>query len=366
MEGFRKLIYAAIALFVAVAMSCSDDSEDQNNPNTPPPPPPGGGGEVTITDVSGGHMFWGDEMVITGTGFSTVKADNIIKLTGVFPTATFCNLNYTSASGGVIEIVSATATQLKVKIPFKQNVNGDPVCGPEEATLEVAVNDKKATKQGLKFNALPWIGDFNYHYGWFDYPSVTRIGDSVMIEGGMLGFHSRESELWNDITLYVNGAQVGTKYRTVGLESGWAFYLPAEKYGEMNCSEDPNGWAAREMEFKLSVGGKSVSRNLFVQYLPEQFAACEDCPATESGLNPVDPIWKITGTNIYYTELRFVPVQPCGGTSQGVLLNKGKTFDDEVTAQIPLSILAPGCSYSVFLVDPCNNSSLIGYFTRGA
>ncbi|HEY5749749.1 MAG TPA: hypothetical protein VIU12_26955 [Chryseolinea sp.] len=364
MEGCKKLICAAITLFMAAAMSCSDDPEDQNNP-TPPPPPPPGGSDVTITDVSGGHMFWGDEMVVTGTGFSTVKEENIVRLTGVFPSASFCNLNYTSASGGVIEIVSATATQLKIKIPVKLNVNGDPVCGPEEATVEVTVSDKKATKPGVKFNALPWIGDFNYHYGWFDYPSVTRIGDSVMIAGGMLGYRSRESELWDDITLHINGSQTAAKYRTIGLESGWAFYLPTKDYGEINCSEDPNGWAAREMRFTLSVAGKSVSNDLFVQYLPEQSASCQDCPTTESALNPVDPKWIITGTNMYYSELRFVPTQPCGGSSQGVTLNK-ETFDDEITVQIPLSILEPGCSYNVFLVDPCQNSNLIGFFARGA
>jgi len=365
MEGCKKLIHAAITLIVIAAMSCSgsDDPDDPTN-NPPPPPPPGG--DVTITSVSGGHMFWGDEMVINCTGFSTVKEENVVRLTGVFPTATFCNLNYTSANGGVIEIVSAAATQLKVKIPFKVNGNGDPVCGPEEANLEVTVNDKKATKEGLKFNALPWIGDFNYHYGWLDYPSVTRIGDSVMIEGGMMGYLSRESDLWNDIALYIDGSLVPAKYRTIGQESGWAFYLDVEEYGEMNCSQDPDGWAARKMRFTLTVGGKSASNDLFVQYLPEQNAACADCPTAESALNPVDPSWKITGKNMYYTELRFVPAPPCGGASQGVSLFKDKTFDDEISVQIPLSILAAGCSYNVYLVDPCENSTFIGFFARGA
>lgn len=359
MEGCKKLIKAAIILFVMMSISCSDDQ----NPGTSSS---SGGDDVTITDISGGNMFWGDEMVINGTGFSTVKEENIVKLTGVSPSASLCPLNYTSDSGGDIEIVSATATQLKIKIPFRGSVSDDNStveCGPEKANLEVTVKDKTATKEGLKFNALPWIGGFNYHYGWFDYPSVTRIGDSVMIEGGMKGYYARESGLWYDITLYIDGTPIEAKYRTIGLESGWAFYLSAVEYGEMNCSTEPDGWAAREMQFALTVAGKGVSKYLFVQYLPEQSVYCADCPATESKLNP-DKTWRITGTNIYYTEIRFVPQTENCGTSQVMSLSKGKTFDDEITVQLPLSVLIDECVYSVFLVDPCNNSILIGDFTR--
>ena len=360
MACFKKLIYAAFILIVMIAISCSDDSEDQQ-PNQPPPPP---GGEVTITSVEGGHMFWGDEMIINGTGFSATKEENIIKFTSVIPSQTFCAMNYTSETGGVIEIVSATTTQLKVKIPLKL-VNDKPSCGPESVNLEVTVKGKKGTKEGVKFNALPWIGEFNYHYGWFDIPSVTRIGDSVMIAGGMLGFKSRESELWKDIKLYIAGDLTAAKYRTVGMESGWVFYLPAEKYGIVgNCSEEPDGWAAREMTFTLSVGGKSVSNDLYVQYLPDMSVSCEDCPTKTADLNPADPKWELSGKNIWFTEVRFNPAPPCGGPSQGMALNKGKIFADEIIFQVPLAMLEGGCTYSVFLSDECDRSELIGSFSR--
>lgn len=363
MASLRKLFYSAFILVVMMSISCSDDSDpDPNqNPNNPPPPP---GGEVTITSVEGGNMFWGDEMTITGTGFSAVKEENNVKLLSVWPTATFCNLNYTSASGGVIEIISASTTQLKVKIPVKLNANGDADCGPEKATLEITVNGKKGTKEGLRFHGWPRIGEFNYHYGWFDIPTVTRIGDSVMLDAGMHGWDARESDLWDDIKISIDGNDIETKYRTIGLESGFAFYLDADTYGEMNCSDEPDGWApARKMNFTISVGGKSASKELYVQYLPAMNASCDECPASTEALNSLDPVWKITGSNIYYTEARFTPIAPCSGPSQGVLLTKD-TFADEFTFTIPLSILADGCSYSVTLADPCGRAELIGSFSR--
>lgn len=343
-------------LILIVALSCSEDGD----PNQQPPPPPGGG-EVSITSVEGGNMFWGDEMTISGTGFSATKTENIVKLTNV--SLDFCGLNYTSGTGGVIEIVSATTTQLKVKIPYKQ-VNNTPVCGPERATLEITVNGKMGKKEGIEFNALPWIGTFNYHYGWFDIPSVTRIGDSVMIAGGMKGYFSRESDLWDDIKLSIDGKPVGAKFRTIGLESGWAFFLPIDEYGALSCSTEPEGWApARKMNFTLSVGGKSASTELYVQYLPTMSAGCQDCPGTTDQLNPVTPVWKITGQNIYYTEARFVPQSPCEGSSQGVSLVKD-TFADEVVFQIPLALLTSQCQYGVYFADDCGRSQLMGFFTR--
>lgn len=307
-------------------------------------------------------MFWGDDMTINGSGFSTNKANNIVKLTSV--ALNFCGLNYTSEPGGDIEIISATATQLRVKIPYKE-INDIPMCGPERATLEVTVNGKTAKKEGIKFTGLPWIGSFNYHYGWFDIPSVTRIGDSVMIDGGLRGYFARESELWNQIVLTIDGKTVPSKYRVVGMESGRAFFLPVEEYGDMSCSDEPDGWApARKMNFTISVAGKSASTDLYVQYLPAMSVGCHTCPGSTPDLNPVDPSWKIKGSNIYFTEARFTPMPPCGGASQGVNLFKNKKFEDEISFQIPLAMLADGCSYSVTLGDPCGRSQFVGVFSK--
>ena len=62
-------------------------------------------GRLTITDIPNG-VFWGDELTIDGTGFSTVKEENIVKFLKL-PRLS-CMMQYTSVTGGDIEIISAT------------------------------------------------------------------------------------------------------------------------------------------------------------------------------------------------------------------------------------------------------------------
>lgn len=349
-----SLLNGVVIVLMATAVSCSDSGSD---PNPNPPPPPGGNGDVTISSVSDDDHFWGDELTITGTGFSTTKENNIVKFLSVMPPVS-CSLNYTS-SGGDIEIISATSTQIKIKVPVKILAE-IPYCGPEKATIEVTVGDKKAKIENVQFFGLPYVESFLYHYGWFDIPSVTRIGDSVMIGGGMRGAYARDSKYWDDIKLTINSKNVPIKFRSVGLESGWSFYMDTKEFGEINCSTEPDDWGAREMDFEFSIEGtgkKSGKKKLFVKYLPSQSAYCDECPTTVSktggGIS-----WKIKGKDIFYHIVRYSPTN-CGGPAQDVNLSPVPHFEDAVQFTIPVSILASGCSYSVSLVDPCGGTQLL-------
>ena len=346
-----------IILFTLLAgmlvVSCSDDSGDQDpGPNPPPPPPPGG--NITITSIGAGDLFWGEEMTIDGTGFSTVKEENIIKFADVEPPthAGGCDLKYTSFQGD-IEIISASATQLKIKVPLRKTSSGHPICGPRKANLEITVGDKVATFQNLEFAPLLTIGSFAYHYGWFDVPSVTRIGDSVMINGGLLATPPNSSKYWDKVRLSINGVDIPIKFRSIGLESGWSFFLPVKEYAEFNCSEDPDGWGAREMEFKFRIEGtdRSVSKNLFVQYMPQQNASCEICPSPITNANGE---WTIKGMNMYFTEVRFSPISPCTGASQGMAITH-EPWTDEIKFAIPTSLFDANCGYGVYLINECNS-----------
>ena len=333
--------------------SCSNDDDDPSqNPNPNNPKPNNPAGTVTITNVPSG-IFWGEELTITGTGFSTVKEENVIKLTNQ-PIPLSCTLNYTSAAGGDIEIVSATATQLKIKVPLKVNGLGEPQCGPLKANLEVTVKDKKATIENVTFGPLPFVGGFAYHYGWFDLPKVTRIGDSVMLNGGLLATPVNGSEYWDDVRLSINGTDIPIKYRTVGMDAGWSFFLPVKDYAEINCSQEPDGWAAREMDFKFYIQGtsKSATRKLFVQYLPAQTTSCDVCPSPISKSAGGNTQWKIKGNNMYYTEVRFTPYAPCAGSSQGMAIVH-EPWTDEITFAVPLSLLTVDCGYAVHLTNEC-------------
>ena len=166
------------------------------------------------------------------------------------------------------------------------------------------------------------------------------------------------SEYWDDVRLSVDGKNIPIKFRSVGLESGWAFILPVKDYADMNCSEEPDGWGAREMDFKFYIQGteKSASRKLFVKYLPDQGASCFSCPISVSLASDETPEWVIHGKNMYYSEARFTPTA-CSGPSQGMAIAAGQ-WTDEIKFDIPLSILAAGCTYSVTLTNQCDTTYL--------
>ena len=348
-----RFLTATVAVMIMV--SCSDDSDDPSqNPNNPPPPP--GGGEVTVTSIPNG-VFWGDELTITGTGFSTAKEQNLVKFTKLPPLS--CSLQYTSATGGDIEIVNATATQLTIKVPLRVTSQGDPVCGPHSANIEVTVNGKTGTYEGVTFGPLPYIGQFNYHYGWFDVPKVTRVGDSVMLRGGLLATGPNDSEYWDKLRLSVDGQSVPIKFRSIALESGWAFFLPVKDFASRSCSDEPDGWAAKEMDFTFHILGtsKKASRKLFVQHWPEVIAQCHDCPTTISVSNPIPQYWKIRGKNMSYSEVRFAPINATNTASQSIAV-PSSPWAEEIEFQIPISILTADYQFSVSLVNECFATSL--------
>jgi hypothetical protein len=352
MSYCKKSLFLAGALTTVMMFSCSDDSDDPSqNPNPNPNNPPTAG-DVSITGATDG-VFWGEELTITGTGFSAVKEENLVKFLKLPPLS--CQLQYTSAAGGDIEIISATTTALKIKVPLKL-IQGNPSCGPLSADIEVTVKDKKDVLEGVTFGPLPYIGSFLYHYGWFDVPKVTKVGDSVMLDGGLLYTPVKGSEYWDKIRLSVNGNNVPIKFRSIGLESGWAFYLPAEEYAEMNCSQDPDGWGAREMEFKFSIEGtqKSASRMLYVQYLPERSTSCDVCPSNLSKLSGGNPEWVVKGKNLYYTAVSFATGGTCSGPPQEMDIVHDP-WADEIRFTIPLSTLAAGCLYGVTLINECES-----------
>lgn len=355
-EKLTSLLNGLLIILILAIPSCSGSDPDDPGQNPPPPPP---GGDVTITGISPGDHFWGDEITISGTGFSTTKEQNIVKFVSVFPSFG-CSLNYTS-DGGDIEIVSASATQIKIKVPVKI-INDIPYCGPEKLAIEITVGDKKAKIENIQFYGGPYVDSFLYHWGWFDIPSVTRIDDSVMIAGGMRGFYARESPYWDKIRLSINGSNIPIKFRTVGLESGWAFFLPTEDFAELNCDKEPDDWGARYMDFEFSLEGtgkKSGVKKLYVQYLPNQTANCSNCPPVVSKTGGGGAAWEVTGKNMYYTKVRFSPLN-CGGPSQDVDLSPPPSFGNMTSFSIPLSILSANCSYSVTLVDPCDGGKNLG------
>lgn len=339
-------VFATIAGFLVLTMTVTccnnDDDDDGNGPGKGPV------GPLAISGVSG-SMFWGEELTIEGTGFSPAREQNVVTMSDIGVVT--CNLNLTSA-GGDIEILTASPTELKIRIPYREIDEYGSACGPERIKLEVEVNGARASLAEVRFAGLPFVGNFRYHYGWFGHPTLSRIGDSVLISGGINGYYARESAYWNQVQLSIDGISVPIKYRTIGLESGWAGYLPASVFASYSCGTQLEGWTAREVAVTFSIEGtgKSATRMLYLQKLPERGASCTTCG---------EGLWTVEGSYVrYYPKVFFTPIN-CDEAEQHI--DAFPINDHKVQFEIPLAILTPTCSYMVQMGDLCGARAIIGY-----
>jgi hypothetical protein len=108
----------SIIFFILFIVSCGDESDE--NPQT----------KVTITAISPDKGLPGTDVTITGTGFSPVKAENIVTLGSVS-----------------VEVITATEKQLVVRIPE------DGVTSP----IVVKVNNSEASSLTFKVQKMPLI-----------------------------------------------------------------------------------------------------------------------------------------------------------------------------------------------------------------
>ena len=143
-------------------------------------------------------------------------------------------------------------------------------------------------------------------------------------------------------------------WRVAGL-----FFLPVKDFASRSCSDEPDGWAAKEMDFTFHILGtsKKASRKLFVQHWPEVIAQCHDCPTTISVSNPIPQYWKIRGKNMSYSEVRFAPINATNTASQSIAV-PSSPWAEEIEFQIPISILTADYQFSVSLVNECFATSL--------
>lgn len=344
------------AMFWVLAVSCSDDPADDQTPGPGPGPSPTPSG-VTVTSVTEG-AFWNDEITLTGTGFSATKTENLVKFIKVQPAS--CSINYTS-DGGDIEIISATATTLKIKVPARYNPFGEIACGPEVADIEVTVNGKSGTFKEARFSGVPRIGKFLYHYGGFADPNFHPLGDSVIIAANLLGSAPKSSPYWNKLRLSVDGQHVPFKWRTINLNTGAAFILPAEDFRVSDCPLALDGYPnARKVKFKFYIQDtdKESAIDLYIQKVPTATAGCSNCKSTLNKTMGEKVTWKIEGQNMsLFTKARYSPANESCGPPQDVAISGSEEL---INFEMPSSILAAGCQYTVFLVDHCDGVTPIG------
>jgi hypothetical protein len=356
----EKLLLAMAAVVLSLVYSGCSSSDDD-----PEPDDQSGGGKVKITGVSHEYIFWGKELTISGTGFSSVKEENIVSFVNSYPKTPGLKL---TSDGGHIEIVDASPTSIKIIVPYESEVKSGTTIyrGEDFAQIEVAVKSERDTSEMVKFIGLPRIGGFEYHYGWFDLGGVAQSGDSVVLGGGFYGSnlgagekHPKAAGVYDKLRLHVDGIAVPVKWRRViASVQGYGIYLPSQQFSEINCEDGANGWNDRPMNFKFSVLNTDIENNktLYVTYLPENSYEGANGPAEVSKSLGGNPFWTVTGEDMYYSHAVFIPA--CGGANAEVDI--GVTIKDEYQIGIPLSLMVENCSYSIHLRTPCDEWKVIG------
>ena len=354
------LLLIILSLFLFNCKKKTDDTNGSGNGNGNGGGGNGGGNNnggapFVVTGTSPEYLYWGDELIINGTGFSTNKGDYKIKFMTDLPG---CDI-------GPFEITSAAATQVKVKIPFGTLTNTIKKCGPSSDPLIITINGKSDTTDVVKFLGWPRIQGVCTHFGGSagDY---LIPGDSAALNmAGATGIFASINRSDTNAVLTVDGANMPVAWRnyTACFSSlGGVITLDKETYGKLKCPTDPDwGGGGRNILFKLTTPGTNRfdTLSIFVNWLPRQgFSQHIGSPNISKSAGGF-PTWKIYGTNMSYKKARFTATN-CSLTTQEIDISHNSIFYDEGTIAIPLSILTVGCNYSVSIVSHCGNVRVLG------
>ena len=117
----RHISKYCLVILCFIVFACKKKTDDTNpgGNNPPPPPPPPNSSGFSIASTSPQYPYWGEELTITGTGFSTNKNDYSFKFIG----------DVIACSLSAFELISATATELKVKMPLGISTTNGRKCG---------------------------------------------------------------------------------------------------------------------------------------------------------------------------------------------------------------------------------------------
>ncbi|MGZ5191138.1 MAG: IPT/TIG domain-containing protein [Flavisolibacter sp.] len=348
------LIILCFVVFACSKKSGDTNSGGGNNPPPPPPPPPNSAG-FSITSTSPQHPYWGEELTIVGTGFSTNKNDYSFKFRN---DVIACNLN-------AFELISASSTELKIKMPIGTNPSNGRKCGPFSDQVIVTANGKSDTTNAINFLGWPRLQGVCTHFGGWAGDYIIP-GDSVAMNmAGATGIFASVNNNNTNAVLEVDGINIPIKWRNYsacfsGL--GGVITLEKEKFAKLKCTSDPDwGNGGRMLKFKISNPGTNRfdSASYFVEWLPSQnFSSFSGSPNISMSAGGF-PTWTIKGKNMTYLKARFTATN-CSLTTQEVAINKNGDFYDEGTFPIPLSVMTIGCNYSVSIINHCGQVRVLG------
>lgn len=367
--NFKHLIAACMACFL-ITLSCNkDDNPSSGNPGggNPGGGNPGGGGNtgtLKITGATPDYAFWGKEVTITGTGFSTTAADNIVSIRGYGVS--------TSDTVMTANVVSATATQLVVKVPYKTIAGGGDTMyrGFDYGKFRVKINDKMVTADSnSRFVGIPSINNICYTFGQQQYTQAVQPGDSVVMSCGIPGIFGND-KYFESLRVYINGSKIPSSKRLLNpVCGGLIFYLAPKDYCELNNCTVPSGGVhvparpARKMTFQLKIEGTDIAsprKEFYVINQPntQVIGTVGGYFSKSAGGNPYG---EVTGKYFHFNKIRWVSsgLQDVHTTPPGHDVNS-----TSLKVYIPLSVLQANGNgartYMVYGVTHCDEVINIG------
>lgn len=340
-----------ILLLIALPFCKKDSSNDDDNNN-------GGNNSplFQITGTSPDVVFWGEELTITGTGFSTNPADY--------------SFSYLSDAASCIdtfktEILGLSSTQVKIKAPIAKLSSGN-YCGPNSLAVIVKAGGKTDTTGYVKMLGWPRIIDVCYHYGGFSGNYFTPGDSAVLTLEGATGLGAGVNNYNKNVKLRIGNDDIPFTWENFtgcGNAGGAKITLDISKYAEQKCPGDAgwnNGW--RLLNFTAYVPGtnRMVSKDILVYWQPttRYYGFSGPLVVSKSGGLPIAQ-WTVNGRHMFYNKVRFTPLN-CNGTPQEMTIYSGNGFYNTNTFDIPLSVLSAGCSYNVSLINRCGNVRGVG------
>lgn len=375
--GFKSAVKQVLLLFISGVLLCSlagcsedqdpDPADDDNNNN------PGPTVNVEISGTSPEFTFWGDELTLTGKGFSTKLEDNFVWVKnetiafGTCHTGNPADLN-DSTGWRKATVLKATSTSLTIKVPYKPaaETSNNRACGAINPNISVTVNGKTAVSEKVKLLGIPYISDICYtNSGWKGAGMIPgkTLENQISIPG--VGLYGAAAGLDEKIKLLVDGVFIPlTKVESTGptnCPSSYKFVIPIE-FADGNCSTtDPvlTGRFANMKDFVAIIEGTTKASEKFtypVMSFPDRnFTTFTQRSFSYGAAGNPEIVLEGTGLN-WYQEARFSP-QPGTGCTLATIAPIPSEGGTKLTILIPLAQMQPGCTYTLTLVDVCGRVS---------
>lgn len=347
MKIFCFFLYSLLCC--AAILSCKKG----NNDNGPGPGPNPGSGNFTITSTSPEYVPWGEELTITGNGFSTNPSQYSFKFITDVPD---CVDSFQTT------ILSLSSTQIKIKSPIGTFLGKK--CGPNNLNVVVTINGKSDTTDNIRMLGWPRLGAVCSHFGGAS-GDYFIPGDSALLDlTGIQSLYAQISGLQRNVQLLIGNTSQNFNWSNVNScsNTGGAVVTIPISFAEVKCPTDAdwNG-GSRLVSFKAQVPGtnREDTRDYLVRWLPTSTYSGFSGPLTVSKSAGGNPFWTITGRNMYYEKVRFTPLT-CSGIIQETDLVSGTSFYSSATFNIPLSVLLAPCTYNVSVVTRCGNVRGVG------